>query len=83
MIKNIALVLLLTFPTRLLAGGQAYGEFSHEGDSVHVEFLGKSQWDYDISRKIVADETQIELTLPEINEDSLRKIRNWREHGLK
>ena len=76
--KNVTLVLMLFFSTRLMASGQAYGEFTHDGDTVHVEFLGKSQWDYEINRKVVNGETEIEITLPEMSEDAIRKAKNWK-----
>lgn len=76
--KYIALVLLLFFSARLLASGQAYGEFTHESDTVHVEFLGKGQWDYDLSRKVIDGEVKVELTLPEMSDEAIRKAKNWK-----
>lgn len=75
---NFTLVLIVLLPARLWAGSQAYGEFVHEGDTVHVEFLGKSQWDYDVKRKDVNGETEIEVTLPEMSDEAIKKAKNWK-----
>lgn len=78
MIKLLTFVLL--FSHVALAGpfSSIDGDFIQMGDTIHVEFHGRSRWDYDLSRKEINGKDSIVLYLPKLNDTLVGKIGRWK-----
>jgi tetratricopeptide (TPR) repeat protein len=79
----LALSLFFTSQSALAAGVSA--EISQVGDTVHLEFKGQNQWDYNIEKTSEKNSTTFELEVPALSEASLaalKKINNPFVEGL-
>ncbi len=73
----IGLLALVVGLNALAAGVTA--DISQVGDTVHLEFKGQNQWDYNIAKKAEKNSTTFELEVPRLNDQalaSLKKISN-------
>lgn len=59
------------------------GEVSRIGDSVHVEFQGAKDWNYNLQKKVFADKAVIELTVPALTAESIKQLAGWSDTTIK
>jgi tetratricopeptide (TPR) repeat protein len=52
-------------------------QISNLGDTTHLEFGGKSQWDYDLQKKSVKQKTIVEMTVPVVSPDGVQELQNF------
>ncbi|MEZ0392576.1 MAG: tol-pal system YbgF family protein, partial [Pseudobdellovibrionaceae bacterium] len=76
---------VLTTTLVLLLGANAkalvQALISQQGDTVHLEFEGQNQWDYDLQKIDQKGKTIVQLTLPKMDEKSSQQIQNF-SHAL-
>ncbi len=60
-----------------VASALVQAHVSQQGDTVHFEFEGQTQWDYDIQKNEVKGKTFVQVTIPKLNEKSLQLIRGF------
>ncbi len=63
------------FTTQAMALVQA--QISQQGDTVHLEFDGQAQWDYEVKRVEKKGKPFVEITLPAINEENLATLKKF------
>lgn len=56
------------------AANSVSAQISNMGDTVHLEFEGRTQWDYDIQKKSQKNKTFVQMTIPAISEDSEKDL---------
>ncbi len=76
--KLLTLVLILTNAALAGPASSIEGDFVQMGDTVHLEFQGRSRWDYDLERKSLDSKEVIILKLPKVSENLIKKIRSWK-----
>lgn len=74
MVKLSTFVLLISNVTSAGPLSNIDGDFVQMGDTVHVEFQGRSRWDYDVERR----GDLIVLKIPKLGEAAVKKIKNWK-----
>ena len=52
-------------------------QISQQGDTVHLEFDGQNQWDYDLKRVDKKGKSFVEVTLPALNETSISQLQKF------
>jgi tetratricopeptide (TPR) repeat protein len=57
-----------------IAANSVSAQISNMGDTVHLEFEGRTQWDYDIQKKSEKNKTFVQMTIPAISEDSEKDL---------
>lgn len=58
-------------------------QISNMGDTTHVEFSGLNQWDYDVQKKAVKGQTQVELTVPALSDAAIEQLTSFRSVDVK
>lgn len=67
-------------------GVQASGVSSRlqfTGDTVQLEFSGQEQWSYNIGRKSEGSRNFIEVTIPQLDESSLKQVQSFKNGFVK
>ncbi len=59
------------------ASSVVQGQISQAGDTVHLEFSGQSQWDYDIKKSEAKGKTFVQISVPGLNETSRQQLQNF------
>lgn len=49
----------------------------NQGDTVHLEFEGKNQWDYEIKKVAQKGKTIVEISISSLNEQGLQSLRSF------
>lgn len=52
-------------------------QISQQGDTVHLEFAGHDQWDYDLKKTSEKGKSFVQLTLPKLNEISEKQFKKF------
>jgi tetratricopeptide (TPR) repeat protein len=70
-------MVLGTVTTAAFASPFVQAQINQQGDTVHLEFEGLPQWDYDIKKSEIKGKTFVQITLPQLNEKSLRLVQSF------
>lgn len=52
-------------------------EISQVGESLHIEFKGQSQWDYNIDKKAEKNSTTFNIEIPHLSEPGIMALKKW------
>ena len=72
----IGLLALVISQSAQAAGVTA--EFSQVGESLHLEFKGLNQWDYNIDKKLDKTSTTFEIEIPHLSEPGVMALKQWK-----
>jgi tetratricopeptide (TPR) repeat protein len=80
----VFLTLNLIFNQKISAAlsKEIIAEIRNIGASIHLEFKGSEQWDYDVTRKNEEDRIIIEIRVPQLDSDSKARLMNWKNSSL-
>jgi tetratricopeptide (TPR) repeat protein len=84
-LKNFLLLTLIgvVSPDLVLAEQiNILAEIRKIGSSIHLEFKGVENWDYDVVRKNEDDRVIIEIRVPVLDLDSIARLAKWRDSPL-
>jgi tetratricopeptide (TPR) repeat protein len=70
-------LLLLCFSWASSSTAAVRAQISKKGDTVHLELAGSENWDYDIQRKTEKGKTYVQLTIPAVDESSLKMLKSF------
>lgn len=59
------------------------GALSLQGDTVHLEFVGQENWDYDMKRLDRKGQVVVEMTVPELDESSIKALTSFKSDLIK
>lgn len=79
LLLSISLVLVAHLA---LAEGSVSSAISKMGDTVHVEFQGLNQWDYQIQRSKDKQSEFIEVSIPGLDEKSKKELLQWKNDQI-
>lgn len=54
------------------------GVINFQGDTVHLEFLGQQNWDYDVKRLEKKGQTVVEMTVPALDESTIKSLNSFK-----
>lgn len=60
-----------------MASALVQAQISQQGDTVHLEFEGQAQWDYDLKRGDKKGKPFVEITVPALQEDSIVALKKF------
>ncbi|WP_373998288.1 tetratricopeptide repeat protein [Bdellovibrio bacteriovorus] len=64
-----------------LASAQAQtvsGLINYQGDTVHLELSGQQNWDYDVKRLEVKNQTVVEMTVPAMDDATIKALSSFK-----
>lgn len=61
-----------------VASAAVRGSLSFQGDTVHLEFEGQQNWDYELKRLDVKGQVIVELTIPPLDEASSKELSDFK-----
>lgn len=73
-LRLIILVGSLVFCLASFAAKDVSAVISFQGDTVHLELSGMQSWDYDVKRLDKKGQTIVEMTVPPIDENSIKSL---------
>ncbi|GIL17624.1 MAG: hypothetical protein BroJett040_13750 [Oligoflexia bacterium] len=77
----VIILSLVISPVFCLAAG-VQAQVSQSGDTLHVEFKGVGQWDYELSKKEEKNKTIVEVTVPRLSEPSVMQFKQMKGPGI-
>lgn len=80
-VNTLRLILLAGCLFLSLASAQAAqvsGALSAQGDTVHLEFTGQQNWDYDLKRLERKGKTVVEMTVPAMDEATVKNLSSFK-----
>lgn len=60
------------------ASGAISGAINFQGDTVHLEFSGQQNWDYDVKRSENKGKTVVEMTVPALDDNTAQALSNFK-----
>ncbi|MGZ3785673.1 MAG: tetratricopeptide repeat protein [Bdellovibrio sp.] len=65
------------------ASGEISGIINFQGDTVHLEFTGQQNWDYDLKRPEIKNQAVVEMTVPPIDDASIKLLTSFKSEFVK
>jgi tetratricopeptide (TPR) repeat protein len=80
--KTILLFLSISLKA-IVTFASVNAQVSNMGDTTHVEFSGLSQWDYDVKKTVLKNQTLVEMTVPGLSEKAINELQAFRSSDVK
>lgn len=78
----LTLVLIFVLDLEAAKPNEILAEIRQIGASIHLEFKGAENWDYDVTRKNEDDRIVIEIRVPALDQESMSRLAKWKESPL-
>jgi hypothetical protein len=78
---SIGLAFCILSPSLAWASGVT-AQFSQVGDTLHLEFKGQNQWDYNLDKKQDAKGVYYTVEIPRLNEANVMELKKVQNPGL-
>lgn len=62
---------------------QVKGQISNQNETVHVEFSGQETWEYDLKKVRVGNRSFMQLSLANLDEDTIQKLSSFKSPFVK
>ncbi|UOF00855.1 tetratricopeptide repeat protein [Bdellovibrio reynosensis] len=66
--------LIIGLVTAAHAANKVNGSINFQGDTVHLEFTGQQNWDYDVKRLEVKGQTVVEMAVPALDDSTIQAL---------
>lgn len=76
--RNVLVAGCLIFSLVPAMAASVNGAISFQGDTVHLEFSGQQNWDYDVKRSEVKGKTVVEMMVPALDESTVQALSNFK-----
>lgn len=76
-LRKVWVVLALTIAFQVHAAG-VKSRLQFTGDAVQLEISGQEQWSYNIGRKSEGSQNFVEITIPQLDEPSLKNVQSFK-----
>jgi tetratricopeptide (TPR) repeat protein len=81
-LKVLSIIFLaLAFSLKVLAAGVGL-QAVQNGDSIHLEFKGQSQWDYNVDKKSEKNSTFVSIEVPRLSEPAVMSLKSFQSPVL-
>ncbi len=82
MLRTTLFIITLAFGLKTF-GQMNQADISFAGDTVHMEFSGQSQWNYDLKRRTEGKDVYIDLVVPKFSENSVKAFEKFSSDFVK
>lgn len=76
MLRTTLFLITLVFGLRTFAQTNQ-ADISYAGDTVHMEFSGQSQWNYDLKKRTEGKDVYVDLTVPKFSEAGVQALEKF------
>ncbi|MNJ93220.1 tol-pal system protein YbgF [compost metagenome] len=77
-LRNILVAGCLTFSLVPALANKVNGFINYQGDTVHLELMGRTNWTYDIKRIDKKGETIVEMTVDPLDESTVKALSSFK-----
>lgn len=77
------MIISVLFVSKQVDAKALQAQLSFNGDTVHFEMSGATNWDYDLNKKNINGTYQIEMLIPAIDDQSIKKISGFSSELVK